>query len=73
MGVEAAVQANRLNAQVVLRVFDGHEQPLSWKFLNSALGTSNPLQIKAAADLEGLVRTHELRLIDGHLYGRRMV
>ncbi len=70
-GVEAAVQANRLNAQVVLRVFDGHEQPLSWKFLNSALGTSNPLQIKKLRQiLKGLVRTHELRLIDGHLYER---
>ena len=71
MGVEAAVQANRLNAKVVLRVFDGHDEPLSWKFLNSALGTSNPVQIKKLRQiLKGLVRTHELRLIDGHLYER---
>lgn len=71
MGVEAAVQANRLNAKVVLRVFDGHDEPLSWKFLNSTLGTSNPVQIKKLRQiLKGLVRTHELRLIDGHLYER---
>ncbi|MAI16122.1 MAG: ribonuclease R [Gammaproteobacteria bacterium] len=71
MGVEAAVQANRLNAKVVLRVFDGRDEPLSWKFLNSALGTSNPVQIKRLRQiLKGLVRTHELRLIDGHLYER---
>ena len=71
MGVEAAVQANRLNAKVVLRVFDGRDEPLSWKFLNSALGTSNPVQIKRLRQiLKGLLRTHELRLIDGHLYER---
>ena len=71
MDVEAAVKANRLNAKVVLRVFDGHDEPLSWKFLNSTLGTSNPVQIKKLRQiLKGLVRTHELRLIDGHLYER---
>ena len=74
MGAEALVQAKQLNAKVVLRVFSGHAQPLSWKFLNSALGTSSPAQIKKLRQvLKGLLRTHELRLIDGHLYERLLV
>ncbi len=71
MGAEALVQAKQLNAKVVLRVFAGHAEPLSWKFLNSVLGTSSPAQIKKLRQvLKGLLRTHELRLIDGHLYER---
>ena len=71
MGAEALVQAKQLNAKVVLRVFAEHAEPLSWKFLNSALGTSSPAQIKKLRQvLKGLLRTHELRLIDGHLYER---
>ena len=65
------VHANQLNAKAVLRVFEAHEEPLSWKFLNSVLGTENPAQIKKLRQvLKGLVRTHELRLLDGYLYER---
>ena len=74
MSVKAVVQANQLNAKVVLQVFDDHAEPLSWKNINSALGISGPLQIKKLRQvLKGLVRANELRLTDGHLYHRLLV
>ncbi|MEC8808053.1 MAG: hypothetical protein VXX21_03285, partial [Pseudomonadota bacterium] len=67
-----AVPANQLNAKVVLGIFEDHSEPLSWKFLVAAVGATTPLQIKKLRQvLKGLVRTHELSLIDGHLYKRR--
>ena len=67
-----AVPANQLNAKVVLGIFEDHSEPLSWKFLVAAVGATTPLQIKKLRQvLKGLVRTHELSLIDGHLYQRR--
>ena len=42
------------------------------KFLVAAVGATTPLQIKKLRQvLKGLVRNHELSLIDGHLYKRR--
>ena len=74
MSVKAVVQANQLNAKVVLQVFDDHAEPLSWKNINSALGISGPMQIKKLRQvLKGLVRANELRLTDGHLYHRLLV
>ncbi len=67
-----AVPANQLNAKMVLGIFEDHSESLSWKFLVAAVGATTPLQIKKLRQvLKGLVRTHELSLIDGHLYQRR--
>ena len=69
---DAVVPVNQLNAKVVLGVFERHAESLSWKFLTAAVGASTPPQIKKLRQvLKGLVRTHELSLVDGHIYQRQ--